>query len=63
MGSKDRGMNLFEKRRLRCDDFTMENAPQQETPDRVQEDMFQMRQNYANWADGKNVPVTGYKVS
>ena len=43
------GLNLFERRRMRCEDYTMVSDPQQENPDRVQEDMFKMKQDYANF--------------
>ena len=34
---------------MRCEDYTMVSDPQQENPDRVQEDMFKMKQDYANF--------------
>ena len=58
------GLNLFERRRMRCEDYTMVSDPQQENPDRVQEDMFKMKQDYANFTGRvKNGSTGNLKVS
>ena len=58
------GLNLFERRRMRCADYTMVSDPQQENPDRVQEDMFKMKQDYANFTGRVKTGSTGnLKVS
>ena len=49
---------------MRCEDYTMVSDPQQENPDRVQEDMFKMKQDYANFTGRVKTGSTGnLKVS
>merc|ERR1711935_164208 len=53
------GMNLFNRRKDRCEEYTVEIKPRQAHPDQRTEDMFNIKKDYANWNKGVDVPTVG----